>query len=93
MLPVVVFTGSIDQATPLSECKIDKTSSLLAKESFQIVKFNQHKDGFTVAVSSPAFKNTLRIQGYAESISAGKPVDRAPAEAFFTWDESGAQTE
>ena len=24
-LPVVVFTGSIDQATPLSECKIDKT--------------------------------------------------------------------
>jgi hypothetical protein len=74
------------------ECKIDKTFSLLAKESFQITRFNQSKDGFSVDVSSPLFKKAIRIRGYAESISGGKALDRAPAEDFFTWDESGAPT-
>jgi hypothetical protein len=74
------------------ECKLDKTSSLLAKESFQITKFNQYKDGFTINVSSPFFKKTVRIRGYAETISDGKALDRAPAEDFFTWRESGAPT-
>lgn len=72
--------------------KLNKTSALLAKESFQIAKFNQYKDGFSVDVSSPLFKKAIRIRGYAESISSSKPLDRAPAEGFFTWDEAGAST-
>lgn len=75
------------------ECKIDKTSTPLAKEFFQIAKFNQYKDGFSIDVSSPFFKKAIRILGYAESISGGTVLDRAPAEKFFTWDESGAKTE
>ena len=74
------------------KCKINKTSSLLAKESFQIAKFNLSRDGFTVDVSSPLFKKAIRIRGYAETISGGKTLDRAPAEDFFTWDESGSST-
>ena len=74
------------------ECKLDKTSSLLAKESFQVTKFNQNKNGFTINVSAPLFKKAIRIRGYAESISDAKTLDRAPAEDFFTWDESGAST-
>lgn len=74
------------------KCKLNKTSSLLAKESFQIAKFSQHKDGFSVDVSSPWFKKPIRIRGYAESISGGKALDRAPAEDFFTWGEAGAST-
>ena len=70
------------------ECKIDKTSTLLMKESFQIAKFNQYKDGFTIDISAPLFKKTRRICGYVESISGGKPLDRAPGEDFFTWDET-----
>jgi hypothetical protein len=74
------------------KCKLNKTSSLLAKESFQIAKFNQSKDGFSVDVSSPLFKKAIRMRGYAESISGGKALDRAPAEDFFTWDESCVPT-
>ena len=74
------------------DCKVDKTSDLLAKESFQIAKFNQYKDGFSIAVSSPLFKDPVRIRGYAETISGGKVLDRAPAEALFMWNEAGANT-
>jgi hypothetical protein len=70
------------------ECKIDKTSSLLAKESFQVAKFSQYKDGFTIDVSAPLFKKLNRMRGYVESISGGKALDRVPAEDFFTWDET-----
>lgn len=69
------------------ECKIDKTSPLLAKESFQVAKFNQYKDGFTIDISGPLFKKLKRISGYVESISGGKALDRAPGEGFFTWQE------
>jgi hypothetical protein len=74
------------------KCKLNKTSSLLAKESFQVAKFNQYKDGFSVDVSSPLFKKAIRIRGYAESISGGKALDRAPGEDFFTWSEAVAST-
>ena len=81
------------QGTGKWECKIDKTYNLLAKESFQVAKFNQYKDGFSIDVSSPWFKKPIRIRGYAESISNGKALDRAPAQDFFTWDEAGAKTD
>ena len=70
------------------ECKVDKTSTFLAGESFQVVKFNQYKDGFSIDVSAPWFKKPIRLQGYTESISSGKVLDRAPAETFFTWNEA-----
>ena len=73
-------------------CKVDNKSYLHARESFQVVKFNQYKDGFSIAVSSPLFKDPVHIRGYAESISGGKVLDRAPAEEYFTWNESGQPT-
>ena len=70
------------------ECRVDKAFGSLAKETFQIVKFNQHRNGFSIDLSSPVFKDPIRIGGYAEWIVEGKAVDRAPETASFTWQES-----
>jgi len=72
------------------DCRVDKAFGSMAKETFQIAKFNQYRNGFSIDLSSPVFKDPIRISGYAESIVEGKAVDRAPETASFTWNEAGA---